>query len=278
MILVPVGVGKSIKNVMVNNKIHMLEKKYIMLFIVGVVILGTISVGIFMIRPVIFQSADIVTDFDSCVKANGGRIPSIYPPTCTWQGVSYRQSQDDNISSNPDQEDGIHFQQTGIPAEEKDQIDAWIRLNNLNEYGDPKDTVYIGGNPLFSEQSGDSTLLYDYLIKNHPAKPWLKEDIGDNEIQFSDISEWSTYQDPNFEFQYPSFANVASGNGYPIRISSNDGFEMYIVIQSTPPSLGTVCTVMLENVADQDDVYLCFNSEEKYANVYARIMDSFVAK
>ncbi len=36
-----------------------------------------------------------------------------------------------------------------ITKEEK--VNLWIIANNLNAYGDPKDTVYVGGSPLFKE-------------------------------------------------------------------------------------------------------------------------------
>lgn len=62
----------------------------------------------------------------------------------------------------------------GISFEGKQQIEAWVVKNNLNQYGDPKDTVYIGGTPLFDETTGESIDRYEYIIKNHPDKPWRK--------------------------------------------------------------------------------------------------------
>ena len=61
-----------------------------------------------------------------------------------------------------------------LSEEEKAKIEAWIKENDLNRYGDPKDRVYIGGTPLFDERSGQRIDRYDYILRNHPDRPWLK--------------------------------------------------------------------------------------------------------
>jgi len=61
-----------------------------------------------------------------------------------------------------------------ISLKEKQQIEAWIIENNLNQYGDPKDTFYIGGTPLFNERTGQSIDKYQYILERHLDKPWLK--------------------------------------------------------------------------------------------------------
>ncbi len=63
---------------------------------------------------------------------------------------------------------------TSLSQIEKDQIDAWIDENNLNEYGDPIDTNYAGGTPLFDETTGETLDRYDYIISQHPDSPWIK--------------------------------------------------------------------------------------------------------
>ena len=61
-----------------------------------------------------------------------------------------------------------------IPAINEEQlIDQWIAENNLNMYGDPFDSMYIGGTPLFNEATGEYTNRYDYIRTNHPNSPWL---------------------------------------------------------------------------------------------------------
>jgi hypothetical protein len=50
----------------------------------------------------------------------------------------------------------------------KKRIDAWIKKEGRNEYGDPRDTVYAGGNPLFDERSPKLKDRYDYILDKHP--------------------------------------------------------------------------------------------------------------
>jgi len=61
-----------------------------------------------------------------------------------------------------------------LTDEEKELIEAWVLENNLNQYGDSKDTVYMGGTPLFDEKTGKSIDKYEYILKNHPDRPWKK--------------------------------------------------------------------------------------------------------
>ena len=58
--------------------------------------------------------------------------------------------------------------------QEKRLIEVWIKESDLNEYGDSKDTVYGGGTPLFNEATGERIDKYQYILRNHPAKPWRK--------------------------------------------------------------------------------------------------------
>ena len=60
-----------------------------------------------------------------------------------------------------------------LTPEQKAQIDAKIAHEGLNEYGDPKDTVYMGGSPLFNEMTGHQVELYTYILQNHPE--WAPE-------------------------------------------------------------------------------------------------------
>jgi len=63
-----------------------------------------------------------------------------------------------------------------VAVEEQGLIESWITANDLNKYGDPKDLVYIGGTPLFDEATGQSIDKYEYILRNHPDKPWTKVD------------------------------------------------------------------------------------------------------
>jgi hypothetical protein len=55
----------------------------------------------------------------------------------------------------------------------KARIDRWIKENGLNPYGDPPDTMYMGGTPLFDERTGQSRDKYEYILSKHPE---LKRD------------------------------------------------------------------------------------------------------
>lgn len=58
---------------------------------------------------------------------------------------------------------------------EMERFQAWVSANKLNPYGDPKDTMYLGGNPLFIENGGYHIPLDEFVLKNHPLRPWNSE-------------------------------------------------------------------------------------------------------
>lgn len=51
----------------------------------------------------------------------------------------------------------------------KQKIDAWIVQEGRNEYGDPKGTVYAGGNPLFDERTPGLKDKYVYILERNPG-------------------------------------------------------------------------------------------------------------
>ncbi|PCJ16493.1 MAG: hypothetical protein COB02_16030 [Candidatus Cloacimonadota bacterium] len=55
-----------------------------------------------------------------------------------------------------------------ISKETQSKIDKYLSDNNLNEYGDKKDTMYMGGTPLYNESNGSSTNRYEYVLKKFP--------------------------------------------------------------------------------------------------------------
>jgi hypothetical protein len=50
----------------------------------------------------------------------------------------------------------------------KQRVDEWIKKNGRNQYGDPADTMYAGGNPLFDERSPKLKDRYEYILEKHP--------------------------------------------------------------------------------------------------------------
>jgi hypothetical protein len=63
-----------------------------------------------------------------------------------------------------------------ISDEAKRKIDRWIEQSGRNQFGDPKSTVYAGGNPLFSERSGTLLDRYEYILGRHPELKTLLEE------------------------------------------------------------------------------------------------------
>lgn len=69
-----------------------------------------------------------------------------------------------------------------VSAAVKARIDAWLRRNaaTLNQYGDPINTVYTGGTPLFDERTGRTIDRYEYIISRHSASPWMQPQSVDS--------------------------------------------------------------------------------------------------
>ena len=61
-----------------------------------------------------------------------------------------------------------------VEISDKAKIEKWLVDEGLNEYGDPADTLYAGGTPLFDEATGQTLDKYDYILRNHPSRPWNK--------------------------------------------------------------------------------------------------------
>lgn len=57
-------------------------------------------------------------------------------------------------------------------GKERFLIECWLKENSLNPYGDPMDTVYAGGTPLFDETTGMYLDPDEYLYQKYPDKPW----------------------------------------------------------------------------------------------------------
>ncbi len=58
---------------------------------------------------------------------------------------------------------------------EKPRLNLWILINNFNEFGDHIDTLYIGGTPLFNEQTGTEVSYDEYILTKFPERPWNDE-------------------------------------------------------------------------------------------------------
>lgn len=47
-------------------------------------------------------------------------------------------------------------------------LDLQLAAKGLNEFGDPRGTVYPGGTPLFDERTGKRTGREAYVLRKHP--------------------------------------------------------------------------------------------------------------
>jgi len=55
-----------------------------------------------------------------------------------------------------------------LNKDQKKYLDDMIKQKGLNEFGDPKDTMYAGGTPLFDEKTGRSVPREQYVFSRHP--------------------------------------------------------------------------------------------------------------
>jgi hypothetical protein len=58
-------------------------------------------------------------------------------------------------------------QPVAAPSQEQ-CVEQYLAERHLNPFGDPVDTVYAGGTPLFDERTGERTDRLDYLARRHP--------------------------------------------------------------------------------------------------------------
>jgi hypothetical protein len=57
-------------------------------------------------------------------------------------------------------------------ADNIEKIDKWLREQGLNTFGDQVGMMYMGGNPLFNEATGEAQDRMEYLVGKFPTKPW----------------------------------------------------------------------------------------------------------
>jgi hypothetical protein len=55
-----------------------------------------------------------------------------------------------------------------VDNETRSRVDRWIKQKRLNPYGDPPNTMYAGGTPLFDERTGKARDRYEYILDRHP--------------------------------------------------------------------------------------------------------------
>lgn len=66
--------------------------------------------------------------------------------------------------------------EVNINEDQKKWIEDMLRKRGLNEFGDPKGTMYAGGTPLFEEHSGKMWDRFEYILSKH--RDWLPQSKG----------------------------------------------------------------------------------------------------
>jgi hypothetical protein len=278
------------------------RKKVVLGILIVLTIILLVSLGV--LTDFIKLTKIKVTDFESCAKANGVVMES-YPRQCIYEGQNYveeipGQNLTDDIEFEDEKTNTQMKEAMQLPDKDRTAIEKWIKDNKLNNYGDPKDSVYAGGNPLFDESTGKYQKLYDYLVMMHPDKPWVvsfnpvdkpktdDESVSNNTpdtsvIGFTQVKQWDRYTDPYFYLDYPSTdensgnpfeTSISKENGYPVKIYNSDGLDFSIFISTAKPSTYEVCD---EKSAIYNDkkVFLCHNKSSRYQEIYTRMKDSF---
>jgi hypothetical protein len=57
---------------------------------------------------------------------------------------------------------------SGLTADQKRKIDAWLEENGYNRYGDPADIIYLSGSPLFDKDTGEAKERFEYILEKVP--------------------------------------------------------------------------------------------------------------
>ena len=97
--------------------------------------------------------------------------------SCSAGGLSQKLNQARRKVFNARGQSGANFVQN-LSEAQKQAIKDWLNSNKLNDYGDPRDSVYAGGTPLFDEATGEIKNRFEHLLEKFPE---LK-DIIKNEI------------------------------------------------------------------------------------------------
>jgi hypothetical protein len=59
-----------------------------------------------------------------------------------------------------------------VAKTESVRVEQWIITNGLNKYGDAPETAYDTGSPLTDEAGEQIMERFDYILENHPDRPW----------------------------------------------------------------------------------------------------------
>lgn len=83
-------------------------------------------------------------------------------------GESFKSFQSSQVDKTINVLDEKPLDSKSLTDEQKEEIDKWLEENDYNRYGDPIDTVYMGGTPLFNEATGESIERFEYILEKQP--------------------------------------------------------------------------------------------------------------
>jgi hypothetical protein len=72
---------------------------------------------------------------------------------------------------------------------QKAYVEDWLVKHDLNRYGDPKGTMYLGGSPLFDESTGTMKDRFQYIFERHPE---LFDEVSILRAEVSDLQKLET--------------------------------------------------------------------------------------
>ncbi len=82
--------------------------------------------------------------------------------------IFFNDSSTENPIGNGQKAETAPLDYKNLTKEQKEKIEKWLNENNLNRYGDPMDTFYTGGTPLFNEMTGESKERFQYILEKTP--------------------------------------------------------------------------------------------------------------
>jgi len=96
-----------------------------------------------------------------------------YSRSCEMCG-SQKDGKSNTFQSDLQRAFAASLEETSSAQNEEALIEKWIKESGLNEFGDPADTFYIGGSPLFNEKTFELIERMDYICSKHPDRPWMQ--------------------------------------------------------------------------------------------------------
>ncbi|MBC8144309.1 MAG: hypothetical protein H7X80_01920 [bacterium] len=117
-----------------------------------------------------------ITGDDSIATVDTPRVDTIRKPVVHDTIVQPTTTVRDSNDTNAPPRNRFPMDRPNVTAADQQRIDAWLTAyaDSLNDYGDPEGTMYAGGTPLFNETSGKPVSKYEYIVANHPERPWDK--------------------------------------------------------------------------------------------------------